>query len=280
MTTTGASPLIDDVAGEQADLVGAVAPDQVGVLLVGQRLDRGRVERLAPGREGQVHGELADDRLARAGRRRDQHAAAGLDGLRRLHLERGRAGSPAAPEGGELRSRVPLGRRSGEPLSRRGHVPRLRQRGQARSATAARRARPRASWAAAANRSPSAYDTIPVASRRTSPGPVDLDGRMGDVGALKTLGKTLRNSSVLILSQRSSRRAARRRTRRPGRPACRRRSDGPLPTATSIALGLDGARRRARRRTGSAGRRGSSRSDGQVVAHLALGPRASRWRAR
>src|SRR3546814_2539819 len=35
------------VAGEQADLVGAVAPGEVGVLLVGQRLDGSGVEGLA-----------------------------------------------------------------------------------------------------------------------------------------------------------------------------------------------------------------------------------------
>ena len=38
------------VAGQQADLVAAVAGDEVGVLLVGERLDRGGVEALAAGR--------------------------------------------------------------------------------------------------------------------------------------------------------------------------------------------------------------------------------------
>lgn len=76
------------VPGEQADLVGAVAADQVGELLVGQRLDRRGVEALAALLQGEVHGELADDRLARAGRGRDEHALPGLQRLARLDLVR------------------------------------------------------------------------------------------------------------------------------------------------------------------------------------------------
>ncbi|GAB3839526.1 hypothetical protein GCM10029963_06880 [Micromonospora andamanensis] len=86
------------VAGEQPHLRGAVPVDQVVVLLVRQRLDRGGVEALAPGAVGrfrppgrtlqrQVYGELADHRLAGPGRRADQHAAAPLQGLARLPLE-------------------------------------------------------------------------------------------------------------------------------------------------------------------------------------------------
>ena len=75
------------VAGEQADLVRAVAADQVGVLLVGQRLDGRRVEALAALLEGEVDGELADDRLARPGGRGDQHALARLERLAGLDLE-------------------------------------------------------------------------------------------------------------------------------------------------------------------------------------------------
>ena len=75
------------VAGEQADLVGAVALDEVVVLLVRQRLDRRGVEALAAGLERQVDGELADDRLARAGRRGDQHAVALLDPAAGRELE-------------------------------------------------------------------------------------------------------------------------------------------------------------------------------------------------
>ena len=52
------------VAGEQPYPVRAVAAHQVTVLLVGQRLDRRGVEALAPGGQGQVHGELPDHGLA------------------------------------------------------------------------------------------------------------------------------------------------------------------------------------------------------------------------
>ena len=75
------------VAREQADLVGAVAADQVRVLLVGERLDGRRVERLAARREREVDRELPDHGLARAGRRGDQHAAAPLERLARVDLE-------------------------------------------------------------------------------------------------------------------------------------------------------------------------------------------------
>ncbi len=75
------------VAGEQADLGGAVALDQVSVLLVGQRLDRRGVEALAPGGQGQVHGELADDRLPGAGGGGDQDAGSGFQRLAGLQLE-------------------------------------------------------------------------------------------------------------------------------------------------------------------------------------------------
>src|SRR5690606_23043455 len=60
------------------DLGGAVPLDQVVVLLVGQRLDGGGVEALEALLQGQVDGELADDRLARPGGRRHQHAVARL----------------------------------------------------------------------------------------------------------------------------------------------------------------------------------------------------------
>ena len=75
------------VAGEQADLVGAVALGQVVVLLVGEGLDRRGVEALAALGEGQVDGELADDGLARAGRGGDEDAAAVLQRLACLDLE-------------------------------------------------------------------------------------------------------------------------------------------------------------------------------------------------
>ncbi len=75
------------VAGEQADLGGAVALDQVAVLLVRQRLDRGGVEALPPAPQGQVDGEFADDGLAGSGGSGDQDALARLQGAAGLQLE-------------------------------------------------------------------------------------------------------------------------------------------------------------------------------------------------
>ena len=76
------------VAGQQADVLRAVAADQIVVLLVAQRLDRRGVEALSARRQRQVHRELADDGLARAGRRAHQHAVAAFQRLTRLPLER------------------------------------------------------------------------------------------------------------------------------------------------------------------------------------------------
>jgi hypothetical protein len=64
ITTTGALAVDAVVAGEQADASAVVAADEVGVLLVGQRLDRRGVEALAALGQRQVHGVLADHRLA------------------------------------------------------------------------------------------------------------------------------------------------------------------------------------------------------------------------
>ena len=64
------------VARQQAHAVGAVAGDQVVVLLVGQRLDGRGVEALAGVFDGQEHGELAHHCLARPGGRGDQHPVA------------------------------------------------------------------------------------------------------------------------------------------------------------------------------------------------------------
>ncbi len=76
------------VTGEQADRVGAVDGHQVLELLVAQRLDGRGVERLAPGPQRQVDGELADHGLAGPGGGRDQDAVPVGDGLHGLHLER------------------------------------------------------------------------------------------------------------------------------------------------------------------------------------------------
>ncbi len=88
MTTTGASPLMALSPVSSPTLAAPCRSDQVVVLLVGQRLDRRGVEALAALRQRQVHRELADHRLARAGRGADQHAAALLQRLARLVLER------------------------------------------------------------------------------------------------------------------------------------------------------------------------------------------------
>ena len=128
------------VAGEQADGPAVVPAHQVGVLLVGQRLDRRGVEALEAALQGQVDGELPDHGLAGAGRRGDQHAVAlvqrgaGLD-LKVVELE-----VIQRAEAGELRMRLtvtelrvalrggPCVRFRGaivSPVERRGHPPSL-----------------------------------------------------------------------------------------------------------------------------------------------------------
>ena len=68
------------VAGEQADLRRPVLGDELLELLVAERLHRRGVEHLrARLAHGQEDRELGDDRLARAGRRGDEHAAALLE---------------------------------------------------------------------------------------------------------------------------------------------------------------------------------------------------------
>ncbi len=75
------------VAGEQSDLVGAVAGHQVVVFLVAQRLDRCGVEALSAGRQGQMHGELAHDRLARTRGRTHQHTVPAFERAAGAQLE-------------------------------------------------------------------------------------------------------------------------------------------------------------------------------------------------
>ena len=57
------------------------------VFLVAERLDRCGVERLDVALLRQIDGEIGDDGLARAGRRRHQHVAVRLQGLVGLPLE-------------------------------------------------------------------------------------------------------------------------------------------------------------------------------------------------
>ena len=75
------------VPGQQPDRLRPVAADQLAVLLVRQRLERGGVERLAALGQGPVHGVLRHHRLARPGRRGHHHAAAGVEGVEGLPLE-------------------------------------------------------------------------------------------------------------------------------------------------------------------------------------------------
>ena len=109
------------VAGQQADVLGAVPRHEVGELLVRQGLDRCGVEALAPGGEGEVDGELADDGLAGAGGRGDQDAVTVLDGLAGLDLERVERKWVQTAEFCEVRM-DPVGAGSGVPLGRGGHA--------------------------------------------------------------------------------------------------------------------------------------------------------------
>ena len=87
ITTIGASELIELSPVSRPTLSAAVAADQVGVLLVAQGLDRGGVEALLPALQGQVDGELADQRLPGAGGRGDQHLVTVLEGGAGAQLE-------------------------------------------------------------------------------------------------------------------------------------------------------------------------------------------------
>ncbi len=75
------------VAGEQADVVLAVGGHELPVLLVGERLERGGVERLAAGAQGPVDGVGGHQGLARPGGGRDQHGVVGVDGREGSPLE-------------------------------------------------------------------------------------------------------------------------------------------------------------------------------------------------
>ncbi len=75
------------VAGEQADPASAPAGRKVTELLVGQRLDRGGVERPTTLGEGPVNGVLGHEGLAGAGRSRHQDRLAVVDRLDRPQLE-------------------------------------------------------------------------------------------------------------------------------------------------------------------------------------------------
>ena len=79
------------VAGENADEVPAVLPDEVGILLVAQGLQGGGVDDTALCRQGLVDREFRDEGLAGPGRRRDEDRLSALppaDGLLLKGIER------------------------------------------------------------------------------------------------------------------------------------------------------------------------------------------------
>ncbi len=151
------------VAGEQADGPGVVPAYQVGVLLVGQRLDRRGVEALEAALQGQVDGELADHGLARPGGRGHQDPVALVQRGARLDLEVVELEVVQRAEFGELGGRLPVTElrvplRGGpcvrfrgavvSPVERRGHTPSLgvrsgcRGRGRPRATRPGRQFRP------------------------------------------------------------------------------------------------------------------------------------------
>ncbi len=121
------------VPREQPHSAAVVTADQVGVLLVGQRLDRRGVKALTALGQRQVHGVLADHRLARAGRGGHEHAAARTERTAGGDLEVVEAELVERAEGRELRVRLPFAER-GVPVRRSGHgFQSKRSRGPARS---------------------------------------------------------------------------------------------------------------------------------------------------
>ena len=96
------------VARSQADVGGPKKIAQLEVLLIGQSLDRGRVESAHPLLKGDVSAKLADDRLSGTCGCGNEDGAASLDGVECLDLERVRSeaqrGDPAcAQRRGSLR---------------------------------------------------------------------------------------------------------------------------------------------------------------------------------
>ena len=98
------------VAGCQADVVRTVEVAQLQVLLVGQCLDRRRVERAHSLLERDVCAELAHDGFTRARRSGHEDRAAGLDGIECLDLEWVRGETQRGhPTGAQRRGSLRLG---------------------------------------------------------------------------------------------------------------------------------------------------------------------------
>ena len=82
-----ASPLMDWSPVSRPMRSGAVRWHQIVVLLIAQRLDRRGVEALSARGQREMHGELADHRLACPGRCAHQHAVPALQCLARPQLK-------------------------------------------------------------------------------------------------------------------------------------------------------------------------------------------------
>ena len=170
------------VAREQPDAAGAVLGDEVAELLVRQRLQRGRVEGLAAAVERPLDRELGDDRLAGAGRRRDEHRHPRSHGVDGITLE------PVQLEGELLREIVGVvtvrpvyGRACPSPST----PLRRRARGRARQHAAERRRRrrpvPRGSTGGRRPRSGGApRPARPSAMPAVTSGGISAVGRAGD----------------------------------------------------------------------------------------------------
>ena len=113
----GVGPL-GGVPGEQSDHGLAVGGDELGVLLVGERLERGGVEGLGPGSERGLDRVGGDEGLARPGRCRHEHGAPGVECVEGADLEvverEGHGVDEALPDVG-----APLPRDAAPPLGDR-----------------------------------------------------------------------------------------------------------------------------------------------------------------
>ncbi len=87
ITTTGASPLIALSPVSRPTRSAPYAAHEVAVLLVRQRLQRCRVEGLRPGGQSAGDRVLRHERLARAGRRGDEHRTPRVERVERARLE-------------------------------------------------------------------------------------------------------------------------------------------------------------------------------------------------
>ena len=117
--------LMGHIPGQQPHPALAVAQGQFGELLVGQGLDRRRVEGLGPRPHGPGGGVLGDQGLARSGGGGHQHRLPPVDGVHRLSLKpvgrKGQAGLEMFPE---PLPHLVTGIRGGPPDASGGHRPR------------------------------------------------------------------------------------------------------------------------------------------------------------